>query len=824
MKIQNSEYSKKDYQNYFNFWPFELSNFQKWAIDGIINKKNIIVTAHTGSGKTLPAEFAVKYFTEHNKKVIYTTPIKALSNEKFNDLQNKYPNISFGILTGDIKYNPEADVLIMTTEILYNTLFQKMMLNKNIIDADKLELHFDINIEEELGCVVFDEIHYINDVDRGRIWEECIMNLPNQVQIIGLSATIDNPQNFCQWIENVKQKETWLCSFDRRIVPLTHHAFVCYPDSYYENIPKNIKNIIEENKMHNSPVVLKQQNKPFDEKTYQKVLKVISNLNDKKRSHSLKPHFIMNKMVEYLKKNEILPSLCFVFSRKMTKIFAEKITVPLFDENSTVPSTIKKECKQILMKLGNYREYISLPEYDWLTKLLEKGIAVHHSGITPVFREMVEILFGKGYIKLLFATETFAVGINMPTKAVVFSSLTKFDGKGFRYLHSHEYSQMSGRAGRRGKDDKGYVFHLNGLFKYNQQPSSMELRKMMSGKPEMLKSKFKINFNSLLKMISGENFKFKEFIEKSMFNKLILSEKNRVIGELNELKDIKLGLLTTSTDILEKYDEMKLKINNLNSKKRKKLEREMKQIEESTKTFMNDYKSYIDYKTKLDQKKSKETQLNNIDRYIQDEVNVHLKILEDEKFISKSEENITLLSKGKYAIGLNEIHSLAMSEAIDLNVFQNLTPCELACTLSVFCDIRLSDQDKIFNVEYATKNINIIKAVKSIKQLYNKYYDIETYHQTEFLFNYELQYDLIEIVERWYNAENEKECMNIINEAKKWGIEIGNYNKAIMKLCNIVNELESVCLLQENVDLKHRLHDIPENIMKFVINNQSLYL
>ena len=207
MKIQNSEYSKKDYQNYFNFWPFELSNFQKWAIDGIINKKNIIVTAHTGSGKTLPAEFAVKYFTEHNKKVIYTTPIKALSNEKFNDLQNKYPNISFGILTGDIKYNPEADVLIMTTEILYNTLFQKMMLNKNIIDADKLELHFDINIEEELGCVVFDEIHYINDVDRGRIWEECIMNLPNQVQIIGLSATIDNPQNFCQWIENVKQKK-----------------------------------------------------------------------------------------------------------------------------------------------------------------------------------------------------------------------------------------------------------------------------------------------------------------------------------------------------------------------------------------------------------------------------------------------------------------------------------------------------------------------------------------------------------------------------------------------------------------------------------------
>ena len=824
MKIQNAEYTNQDYQEHFDFWPFELSNFQKWAIDGIINNKNIVITAHTGSGKTLPAEFAVRHFTSKGKKVIYTTPIKALSNEKFNDLQNKFPNISVGILTGDIKYNPEADVLFMTTEILYNTLFQKMMLNKNVIGADKLELHFDIDIETELGCVVFDEIHYINDVNRGRIWEECIMNLPNQVQTLGLSATIDSPENFCKWIENVKEKETWLCSFDRRIVPLTHHAFICYPDSYYEKIPITIKNIMEENKMHNKPVVLKQQNKPFDEKKYQKVLKVINNLNDKKKTHSLKPHFIMNKMVEYLKKNEILPSLCFVFSRKMTKIFAQKITVPLFDENSTIPSTIKRECKQILMKLGNYREYISLPEYDWLTKLLEKGIAVHHSGITPVFREMVEILFGKGYIKLLFATETFAVGINMPTKAVVFSSLTKFDGKGFRYLHSHEYSQMSGRAGRRGKDDKGYVFHLNGLFKYNQQPSSTELRKMMSGKPEMLKSKFKINFVSILKMISGENFEFKEFIEKSMFNKLIVNEQNQVEDELKKLGDIKLGLTKTPVEILEKYDEMKIKMNSLNSKKRKKMDREMKQLEESTKTFMNDYQSFIEYKTKLTRKKSKEIQLRNINGYIQDEVNLHLKILENEKFIAKNDDEITLLSRGKYAIGLNEIHSLAMAEAIDLNIFQNLSPCELACTLSVFCDIRLNDQDKIFAVNYATKNTKIIEAIKSIKIVYNKYYDIETEYQTEFLFNYEIQYDLIEIIERWYKAENETECMNIINEAKKWGIEIGNYNKAIMKLCNIVNELESVCLLQENVDLKHRLHDIPENIMKFVINNQSLYL
>ena len=146
------------------------------------------------------AEFAIQHFFSKGKKVIYTTPIKALSNEKFNDLQKKYPDISFGILTGDIKFNPEADVIIMTTEILYNTLFQKM-LKENVLKLEQLSLHFEMDIENELGCVVFDEIHYINDPDRGRIWEETIMLLPKSTQLIGLSATIDKPEIFCQWIE-----------------------------------------------------------------------------------------------------------------------------------------------------------------------------------------------------------------------------------------------------------------------------------------------------------------------------------------------------------------------------------------------------------------------------------------------------------------------------------------------------------------------------------------------------------------------------------------------------------------------------------------------
>ena len=153
----------------------------------------------------------------------------------------------------------------------------------------------------------------------------------------------------------------------------------------------------------------------------------------------------------------MLPAICFVFSRKLVERYAKTITSSLFEENSTIPSTIKRECEQILRKLPNFKEYINLPEFDMIIRLLEKGVAIHHSGIMPIFREMIELLFSKGYIKLLFATETFAVGINMPTKTVIFTGFDKFNGTSMRMLYPHEYTQMAGRAGRRGIDTIGYV-------------------------------------------------------------------------------------------------------------------------------------------------------------------------------------------------------------------------------------------------------------------------------------------------------------------------------------------------------------------------------
>ena len=167
VKICSNTYTNNTYEEYFNSYLFELSDFQKYAIEGIIENKNVLVTAHTGSGKTLPAEFAIEHFAKQGKKVIYTSPIKALSNQKYYDFCNKFPNISFGLFTGDIKTNPDADVLIMTTEILMNYLFFQEADQVNVTD-------FTINIQSELGCVVFDEVHYINDKERGQVWENDI--------------------------------------------------------------------------------------------------------------------------------------------------------------------------------------------------------------------------------------------------------------------------------------------------------------------------------------------------------------------------------------------------------------------------------------------------------------------------------------------------------------------------------------------------------------------------------------------------------------------------------------------------------------------------
>lgn len=824
MKICKEEFTDTKYDEIFAKYPFALSNFQKWAIKGITEDKSILITAHTGSGKTLPAEYAIEYFVSQGKKVIYTCPIKALSNDKKKSLSKKFPHISFGILTGDVKDNPEADVLIMTTEILRNTLFQKQLIKKNEQITKEL-LHFDMDTENDLAAVVFDEIHYIGDKHRGRVWEETLMMLNRKITVIGLSATISHPELFCNWIETIN-KDMYLCPNHERVVPLYQHMFFTFPDAAFKKVNKENMEFI--NNYKNKPVQFI-KNHQFRDNTYLNVNRSLEILEERKiRVH---PHFVLNQMIEYMKLNDGLPCIIFVFSKKKIHEYAKSITVNLFDEGDKTPSIMRKRCEKILInKLDNYKEYTSLPEFNEIVSLLEKGIAIHHSGITSIFREMVETLFDEKLIKVLFATETFAVGINMPTKSTVFTNIMKYSDEGYRLIQPHEYTQMAGRAGRRGIDDKGLVYHAVNMY-YNESkgplPYISEFKHITSGKPSLLKSRFCVNFNMILRLLSSADFNIQDFVTKNMGKnnekkEIIFIEKDmEKIKKSIEEKEILLKSLKTNVEDMNKYKELSFKLQYASNKQRKKLNGEINNIKSSNPTFEKDILIFEECEKLKEQIKKSEKQIYNIKHYANDEIETVIKVLTEESFI---DENKQLTVKGLISSNIQEFHSLAMGELIHEKGLNNLTVEELVAVLSIFTNIKLSQQNRILNHSHINCDGRIKFTIGRIQNKLYKYEDIEAQNKTSFTEDYNIHYDIVEFMYNWCFAENEEQCMAIFNEAKQYDIYIGDLVKAVLKINNIANELEKVCLLSENFKLLEIVKQIPSVTMKNIATNQSLYL
>lgn len=837
----NSSFEEQEFYNnyklYFNQYPYPLSNFQKWAIYSIVTGNHTLVTAHTGSGKTLPAEFAIEYFKKTNKKVIYTGPIKALCNQKYYDFKKKYPHISFGILTGDVKDNPEADVLIMTTEILRNTLFSKMISNDN--KKNNMTLHFEMDFENELAAVVFDEVHYIGDVDRGSVWEQSILLLPPQVQLIMLSATIEKPEVFANWVEKEKnkhydniQKTLYMATTNTRVVPLTHYGWVSCNKSYH----KYVKNTPYEQKFKenmNKPIVLAETNGTFDDKNYYK----INDLTDYmyKNKMPVKRNFVLNELIRYLYQNNMLPAICFIFSRKNVELWAQDICVSLYEADDKTPSIIEKECEMILIsKLKNYKEYMEMDEYKNLITLLRKGIAIHHAGVMPILREMVELLFEKGYIKLLFATETFAVGINMPTKTVIFTSLTKYNGNTMRLILPHEYTQMAGRAGRRGIDTVGHVIHCNNIF---EMPSFNEYKKMLTGSPKMLTSQFKLSFNLLLNIIASnndiDNFDFKllkNFIDKSFMQNDIIKEVNsynNTITDINSQIDLcreKLSVIfekKTNEKTLIKYDEVLQALKLSSNKQRKKLSKEICDIEELNQYIKQDIITYNELKKLSSNLKDNEYYKECAINYTENTIQLLCKLLIDNNFITNEYK---LHDKAIIAMQLQEVHSMALSDLYSMyNGFNSLSTIDIIKIFSCFTNIRLSDELKKHK-----PNCNNNYLDKICNELSNKlhyYYDMEVSNDLNTGMDYNIHFDLIDYIEDWCNATDEITCKNIlINIKQNIQIFTGEFVKAILKINNIALEFEKICETLNNVQLLNKIRTIPNLTLKYIATNQSLYI
>jgi superfamily II RNA helicase len=815
------------YKEYFEKFNYPLHIFQKWAIEGVVEGQHVLCCCPTGSGKSLPAEFALDYFHSSGKKTIYCSPIKSLSNQKFNDFTQKYPHISIGIVTGDISCNPSASVIVMTTEILLNKLYQ-MKSNTQINSSTS----FEMNIETELGCVIFDEIHFICDESRGHIWENSIMLLPKHIQMIGLSATLDDPCKFSYWLENRGEEEksdkiVYLTTKKDRAVPLIHYSFITATQGIFKaikdkSVQEEIKSII------NKPVVIQDSKNKFYDEPYFKMDKMLKLFESKEVR--IKKSYVLNQVTKYLTENEMTPAICYIFSIKQIEVYSKEITTNLLEFDSKVPYIAKRECDKILReKLSNFEEYCNLPEYLTLVSLLEKGIATHHSKMLPVLREIVEIFFARGYIKLLFATESVAIGLNLPIKSCIFTDIYKHDGTSLRILQAHEYQQSSGRAGRLGLDTVGHVIHLNNLFR---NVDSVNYKSMMNGKPQTLTSKFKISYNLLLNLLDIGDKNLVQFAKKSMVTGDLdnqMKEIYRKIDSLNaELDNIKLCSANLRTPISVLDDFISLQENRVTAvnKKRKDIDRQLQQIHDNYKYAEQDKLSYQKIAKKEIEISDHQRQVDNLNKYIHSGVEVVLNLLKNEEFVegeADNESSLNLTFKGKIASQLREVHCLVFAKLVEDKSIDEFSSKQLVGLLSCFTNISVQDDFKEYFPSSDDKKINEI--VTTISSMYSSYQKKETELGINSGSDYNIHYDLLNYLDEWCSAQSIEECKLVLQKiGEEKQIFLGEFVKALLKINNISAEMEKIAELTGNIAFLSKLKEIPNMTLKYVVTNQSLYV
>ncbi len=427
--------------------------FQQQAIEIIDKEESLIVSAPTGAGKTCIAEYAIVKALDNNQGAIYTSPIKALSNQKYRDFVHKYGD-RVGIITGDVSINPNAPLLIMTTEIYRNSLFE---------NSKRLE---------KARWVIFDEIHYLDDLERGTVWEEAIMFTPKSIKILGLSATVPNIQEMIDWISEIHEEKVHTIIETKRPVPLTH-LFQC--QGHILKTQEALRKEGYQNRMSWRPTW--KERRGGDDLAHTRV----------------KPNRL-DHLVAHLQEMGHLPAIYFAFARRRTEELASELVGFNFlnpEEKAEVSRLYRSLCERYdLVEENSAREMISL---------IERGIAFHHAGMLPTLKETIEQLFTSRLIKLIFTTETFALGINMPARCVIFDELRKFYGTHFANLRTRDFYQMAGRAGRRGMDAEGYVYsRLNPH--YIAYP---EVLRVINGNPEQIKSQFNTCYATLLNLFQS---------------------------------------------------------------------------------------------------------------------------------------------------------------------------------------------------------------------------------------------------------------------------------------------------------------------------------
>lgn len=490
-------------------YPFELDIFQKRAVYRLERDENVFVAAHTSAGKTVVAEYAIALAMQRKSKVIYTSPIKTLSNQKFRDFTERFGDV--GIITGDISVNPEAGCLVMTTEILRSMLYK---------GADLIR---------DLSHVIFDECHWLNDPERGVIWEESLILLPRAVNIVMLSATVPNSLEFASWVGRTRQKPVYVVSTPKRPVPLLHQIFI---------------------KGQLFPLLETSQGKYLDA-SYKKAAARHKELAEKAKVRFGRSHFhAWMPIIRYLRKESLDPAIIFCFSKRKCDDAAQQLNAQDFTSSASDKNQIHMFYQSAISRLSP--EDRDVPQIARHREILKRGIGVHHAGLLPIIKEITEVLFQKGLVRILFATETFAMGVNMPARTVVFTAIKKHDSQAFRLLESGEYIQMAGRAGRRGLDDVGSVLLYPALTDF---PTEAEVKAVLLGKVKPLKSQFRLTYNMILNLLRIDEMRVEDVMARS-FSEAPAGRTSSTVKKLMKRGTAALSAMQEDSVELEPFREM----------------------------------------------------------------------------------------------------------------------------------------------------------------------------------------------------------------------------------------------------------------------------
>ena len=682
-------------------FPFELDDFQKDACRCITDGKSVVVCAPTGAGKTVIAQHAIHCALEQGKKVFYTTPLKALSNQKYNDFSEKYGIDKVGLLTGDTSINRGAQIVVMTTEV-----FRNMLYGTNFGSVtDNLK---------NVKYVILDEVHYMNDEQRGTVWEESIIYCPTNVQIVALSATVANADKLTEWINTVHSR-TELINTDFRPVPLRFYYF----DS---SQPNTLLPLLTPNgTLHKK---IKPEKKEF------------------KRGKAVQKRNTVKDVVRNLHEKNMLPAIYFTFSRKKCDEQMEKCA-----SLCLVTPKEQEEIRQII------DDYIAENPYLYKNKHIEYlmlGVASHHAGLLPGWKVLVEKLFQKGLIKVVFATETLAAGINMPARSTVISSISKRTDNGHRTLTPSEFLQMSGRAGRRGMDEIGYVVIVGTPF---QTPE--EVAELVLSDANPLESKFSPSYSMVLNLLQRFTLEeAKELVLKSFgyFSsnyriEPLLAVKDEYECKIDECNSFVCYCKKTNDDLLEYNKIREIYVQNRRifktiqkqeKKKNRPLNEEAAEFGRQTKAMLQKMHSYECDTCKLFKKHMKI--LDVLARYSAKEKALEKEIEKQKdifwnKFLS---HRAVLMDYGyikddyptEKGITISQIRSeneLFLAQVIFSGVLDGLTPAELA---SVICaitteDLRADLYSQLPLSPNVRKRLNKIKDIRRDLDKKQKNHDVE---------------------------------------------------------------------------------------------------